>query len=314
MDGEHARAAVAAGVTVTIDSDCHKAALLDRQMRLGVGTARRGLGRAAARPEHPAARRGPGLHRRQARARDGRYTAGLAARPGARGPSRLDPQSRATPAHLDCQDGCPLAAAVLLASGPGGRGPEPAAGPDRCRRRRRGRRRPTSPPRCSASTTRSRTSPRPSRRPTRAACCGGKRRKAAPSTSRSRARCGGTTPSPEKKLFVSDGRTMFLYFPADKQVMKNPVPDQDEATSAVLFLMGKGDIVRDFNVRWAEGGRRHRLPAAPGSQDPAGGVRLARGRGRPPHAADRGPHRRRCPGWPVVVRLQQFQGKRRTGR
>ena len=60
--------------------------------------------------------------------------------------------------------------------------------------------------------------------------------------------------APEKKLFVSDGRTMFLYFPADKQVMKNPVPDQDEATSAVLFLMGKGDIVRDFNIRWADGG------------------------------------------------------------
>ena len=59
--------------------------------------------------------------------------------------------------------------------------------------------------------------------------------------------------APEKKVFVSDGRTMFLYFPADKQVMKNPVPDQDEATSAVLFLMGKGDIIRDFNVRWAEG-------------------------------------------------------------
>jgi outer membrane lipoprotein carrier protein len=60
--------------------------------------------------------------------------------------------------------------------------------------------------------------------------------------------------TPEKKLFVSDGRTMFLYFPADRQVMKNPVPEQDQATSAVLFLMGKGDIVRDFNVRWAEGG------------------------------------------------------------
>ena len=42
MDGEHARAAIAAGVTVTIDSDCHRASLLDRQMRLGVGTARRG--------------------------------------------------------------------------------------------------------------------------------------------------------------------------------------------------------------------------------------------------------------------------------
>jgi DNA polymerase (family 10) len=42
LDGEHARAAVAAGVTVSIDSDCHRASLLDRQMQLGIGTARRG--------------------------------------------------------------------------------------------------------------------------------------------------------------------------------------------------------------------------------------------------------------------------------
>jgi outer membrane lipoprotein carrier protein len=60
--------------------------------------------------------------------------------------------------------------------------------------------------------------------------------------------------SPEKKLFVSNGQTMFLYFPNEKQVMKNDVPSQDQATSAVLFLMGKGNIVRDFNVRWADGG------------------------------------------------------------
>jgi outer membrane lipoprotein carrier protein len=60
--------------------------------------------------------------------------------------------------------------------------------------------------------------------------------------------------TPEKKLFVSDGQTMFLYFPNEKQVMKNAVPSQDEATSAVLFLMGKGNITRDFNVKWAEGG------------------------------------------------------------
>ena len=59
---------------------------------------------------------------------------------------------------------------------------------------------------------------------------------------------------PEKKLFVSDGKTMFLYFPNEKQVMKNEVPGQDQATSAVLFLMGKGDILRDFNISWAEGG------------------------------------------------------------
>ena len=42
LDGEHARAAVEAGVTVAIDSDCHRAAALDRHMRFGVGTARRG--------------------------------------------------------------------------------------------------------------------------------------------------------------------------------------------------------------------------------------------------------------------------------
>jgi outer membrane lipoprotein carrier protein len=60
--------------------------------------------------------------------------------------------------------------------------------------------------------------------------------------------------SPQKKLFVSDGRMMFMYFPADKQVVRSPVPEQDQATSAVLFLMGKGDVTRDFNVRYAEGG------------------------------------------------------------
>ena len=42
LDGEHAREAVAAGVTVTVDSDCHRARALCLQMHLGVGTARRG--------------------------------------------------------------------------------------------------------------------------------------------------------------------------------------------------------------------------------------------------------------------------------
>jgi DNA polymerase (family 10) len=42
LDGEHARAAIAAGVTLTVDSDCHRARSLERQMRLAVGTARRG--------------------------------------------------------------------------------------------------------------------------------------------------------------------------------------------------------------------------------------------------------------------------------
>lgn len=41
LDGEHARAAAAAGVTLTVDSDCHRVDTLGRQMRFGVGTARR---------------------------------------------------------------------------------------------------------------------------------------------------------------------------------------------------------------------------------------------------------------------------------
>ncbi|HET7695074.1 MAG TPA: PHP domain-containing protein [Vicinamibacterales bacterium] len=42
LSGERAREAVAAGATVVIDSDCHRAPALERQMRMGVGTARRG--------------------------------------------------------------------------------------------------------------------------------------------------------------------------------------------------------------------------------------------------------------------------------
>lgn len=42
MDGIVARRAVAAGVTVVIDSDCHRADALARQMEFGLGTARRG--------------------------------------------------------------------------------------------------------------------------------------------------------------------------------------------------------------------------------------------------------------------------------
>jgi DNA polymerase (family 10) len=42
LDGALARRAIDSGVTVAIDSDCHHARLLRRQMLLGVGTARRG--------------------------------------------------------------------------------------------------------------------------------------------------------------------------------------------------------------------------------------------------------------------------------
>jgi outer membrane lipoprotein carrier protein len=60
--------------------------------------------------------------------------------------------------------------------------------------------------------------------------------------------------SPEEKVFVSDGRQIQLYVPADKQVVVSPLPADDQATSAVLFLMGKGDLTRDFTVTYGQGG------------------------------------------------------------
>ena len=42
LDGERVRDAIAAGVTLTVDSDCHRVEALEAQMRFGVGTARRG--------------------------------------------------------------------------------------------------------------------------------------------------------------------------------------------------------------------------------------------------------------------------------
>jgi outer membrane lipoprotein carrier protein len=59
--------------------------------------------------------------------------------------------------------------------------------------------------------------------------------------------------SPEPKVFVSDGRRIYLHVPADNQVIVSPVPSEDQATTAVLFLVGKGNLTRDFTVSHAEG-------------------------------------------------------------
>jgi len=58
--------------------------------------------------------------------------------------------------------------------------------------------------------------------------------------------------TPEKKEFVSDGRRVYSYIPADRQVIVTPLPAEDEATTPALFLAGKGDIVRDFTATAAE--------------------------------------------------------------
>jgi outer membrane lipoprotein carrier protein len=52
--------------------------------------------------------------------------------------------------------------------------------------------------------------------------------------------------APEPKLFVSDGRKLYSYLPADRQVFVGTMPEGDEATTAVLFLAGQGRLDRDF--------------------------------------------------------------------
>jgi outer membrane lipoprotein carrier protein len=58
-----------------------------------------------------------------------------------------------------------------------------------------------------------------------------------------------TYTAPEKKEFVSDGKTLYSYLPADRQVIVSDVPPDGGDTTAALFLAGRGDITRDFTAQ-----------------------------------------------------------------
>src|SRR2546430_15728614 len=60
--------------------------------------------------------------------------------------------------------------------------------------------------------------------------------------------------APEEKLFVSDGVKMYSYIPQDKQVMVSTLPADDRATTPTLFLVGKGNLVRDYSASLVEPG------------------------------------------------------------
>jgi outer membrane lipoprotein carrier protein len=81
----------------------------------------------------------------------------------------------------------------------------------------------------------------------------------------------------DRKVFVSNGRKMYSYLPADRQVYVGTVPSDDRASTAALFLTGKGNLLRDYTVGAAD------LP--PGA--PAGSValRLVPTRGDPDYDA-----------------------------
>lgn len=57
-----------------------------------------------------------------------------------------------------------------------------------------------------------------------------------------------TYTSGDRNEFVSDGTRQYSYFRRDRYVQITAVPRDDEASTALLFLAGRGDITRDFTA------------------------------------------------------------------
>lgn len=56
--------------------------------------------------------------------------------------------------------------------------------------------------------------------------------------------------SPEEKLFVSDGASLYSYLPIDRQVIVGAVPSGDSVSTPALFLAGRGDLSHDFSAAY----------------------------------------------------------------
>ena len=52
--------------------------------------------------------------------------------------------------------------------------------------------------------------------------------------------------NPEEKLFVSDGKNVYMYIPADRQVNKEAVRDTFDDRIPLMFLLGKSDLHNEF--------------------------------------------------------------------
>jgi outer membrane lipoprotein carrier protein len=54
--------------------------------------------------------------------------------------------------------------------------------------------------------------------------------------------------TPEEKLFVADGKECFSFAPLDRQVTIYPLKPADLARTPIAFLLGGGNIHRDYTV------------------------------------------------------------------
>ncbi len=52
--------------------------------------------------------------------------------------------------------------------------------------------------------------------------------------------------TPEDKLFVSDGKTVYFYVPADRQVNKESVRESLDDRIPLMFLLGRSDLRKEF--------------------------------------------------------------------
>ena len=50
----------------------------------------------------------------------------------------------------------------------------------------------------------------------------------------------------QKVQVVADGSQVYTYLPDDRKLYVAPLPKTDEASSAMMFLAGRGDLLRDF--------------------------------------------------------------------
>lgn len=58
--------------------------------------------------------------------------------------------------------------------------------------------------------------------------------------------------TPEKQTVVSDGETLYTYDPDLNQVVKTPLKQALASNSATAFLLGIGNIKRDFQAQFAK--------------------------------------------------------------
>ena len=73
---------------------------------------------------------------------------------------------------------------------------------------------------------------------------------------------------PEGKLFISDGKQMWIYTPADQQIEQMKMKESDDMRVPLAFLLGKLDFSKEFrNIQAKPEGSSQRITAEPKSEN-----------------------------------------------